>query len=159
MGYPGSNEAALAVSKGEMDAIYVSDTSANNYVKAGLNRAIATMGRDKSRFFPNLPTIFESVPLNAEQTWLFDYRATIENLGRILITSPGLPPARLAYMQEAVRKALTDPTLVAEGEKTQRYIDFIDADKTRKATLSAISDLTPEQRNKIVQVLTVAEQK
>jgi tripartite-type tricarboxylate transporter receptor subunit TctC len=159
LGYPGSNEAALAVSKGEMDAIYVSDTSANNYVKAGLNRAIATMGRDKSRFFPNLPTIFESVPLNAEQTWLFDYRATIENLGRILITSPGLPPARLAYMQEAVRKALTDPTLVAEGEKTQRYIDFIDADKTRKATLSAISDLTPEQRNKIVQVLTVAEQK
>ena len=99
------------------------------------------------------------MPLNAEQTWLFDYRATIENLGRILITSPGLPPARLAYMQEAVRKALTDPTLVAEGEKTQRYFDFIDADKTRKATLSAISDLTPEQRKKIVQVLTVAEQK
>ena len=159
IGYPGSNEAALAVSKGEMDSIYVSDTSANNYVKAGQNRAVATMGRDKSRFFPNLPTIFEAVKLDAEQTWLFDFRATVENLGRILIAPPGLAPARLAYMQDAVRKALTDPELVAEGEKTQRYVDFVDAEKTRQAALSAVTNLTPEQRKKVVQLLTVAEQK
>ena len=43
LGYKGSNEAALAVTKGEMDAIYVSDTSANNYVKAGQGKAVATM--------------------------------------------------------------------------------------------------------------------
>ncbi len=159
IGYPGSNEAALAVSRGEMDSIYVSDTSANNYVKAGQNRAVATMGRDKSRFFPNVPTIFEALKLDAEQTWLFDFRATVENLGRILIAPPNLPPARLAYMQEAVRKALNDPVLVAEGEKTQRYIDYVDANATRDATLKAVTNLTPEQRKKVVQLLTVAEQK
>ncbi len=159
IGYPGSNEAAAAVAKGEMDSVYVSDTSANNYVKAGNNRAVATMGREKSRFFPNLPTIFEALKLNEEQTWLFDYRATVENLGRILIASPGLPPARLAFMQEAVKKALTDPVLVADGEKTQRYIDFVDAEKTRKAMLQAVSDLTPDQRKKVIQLITTHEQK
>ena len=59
MGYPGSNEAALAVGKGEMDAIYVSDTSANNYVKparaarsppwAARNRASSPTRRRSSR--------------------------------------------------------------------------------------------------------------
>jgi tripartite-type tricarboxylate transporter receptor subunit TctC len=128
-------------------------------VKAGSNRAVATMGREKSRFFPNTPTIFEAVKLDAEQTWLFDYRATVENLGRILIAPPGLPPARLAHMQEAVRKALTDPALIAEGEKTQRYVDFVDADKTRAAMLAAVTNLTPEQKKKVVQLIMNAEQK
>ena len=42
LGYPGSNEAALAVSRGEMDAMYVTDTSANDYVQSGE----APCGRD-----------------------------------------------------------------------------------------------------------------
>ena len=159
MGYPGSNEIALAVAKNEMDSVYVSDTSANNYVKAGGVRPVASMSRERSRFFPELPTVFEQIKLDADQSWLFDYRGTVENLGRILITPPNLPPARLAFLQEAVKKALNDPILVAEGEKTQRYIDFLDAEKTRKATLSAVTDLTPEQKKRIVQLLTTAEQK
>ena len=40
MGYGASNEAAAAIAKGEMDSLYVSDTSANNYVKAQNARAI-----------------------------------------------------------------------------------------------------------------------
>ena len=39
MGYKSSNEGALAVFRKEMDALFVSDTSANAYVKAGTNRA------------------------------------------------------------------------------------------------------------------------
>jgi tripartite-type tricarboxylate transporter receptor subunit TctC len=157
MGYPGSNEAALAVTKGEMDAIYVSDTSANNYVKAGQNKAVATMARKKSRFFPNQPTIFEAVNLTPDQQWLFDFRANVEDLGRILVVPPGVPPARLAFMQEAVKKALTDPALVAEGEKSQRYIGYEDAETTRKRTLAVVTELTPEQRARVKGILTHAQ--
>ena len=35
LGYKGSNDAALAVSRGEMDALYVTDTSANHYAAVG----------------------------------------------------------------------------------------------------------------------------
>jgi tripartite-type tricarboxylate transporter receptor subunit TctC len=157
MGYKGSNEAAFAVTKGEMDAIYVSDTSANNYVKAGQNRAIATMARERSRFFPDIPTIFEAVKLDAEQEWLFDFRATLENLGRIIVTPPNLPPARLAYLQAAVKKALTDPALIAEGEKSQRYIDFVDAETTRKSTMKVVADVTPEQKERVKKIVTVKQ--
>ena len=92
MGYPGSAEAALAVAKGEMDAIYVSDTSANNYVKAGQNKPVATIARKRSRFFPDQMTIFEAVKLTQDQEWLFDFRSNVEDLGRILVVPPNLPP-------------------------------------------------------------------
>jgi tripartite-type tricarboxylate transporter receptor subunit TctC len=157
MGYPGSNEAALAVSKGEMDAIYVSDTSANDYVRAGQERAVATMGRKKSRFFPDTPTIFEALKLTPDQEWLFDFRATVEALGRILVVPPNLPPARLAYLQAAVKKALSDPQLIAEGERTERYVDYLDAEQTRAATLKVVDSITPEQRQRVKAVLTKTE--
>jgi tripartite-type tricarboxylate transporter receptor subunit TctC len=155
MGYGGSNQAALAVTKGEMDSIYVSDTSANNYVKSGQNRAVATMARKRSRFFPDTPTIFEAMKLNADQAWLFDFRTNIEDLGRILVVPPGMSPSRLAFMQAAVKKALTDPDVIAEGERTQRYIDFQDAETTRKRTLAVVADVTPEQKKRVNEILSL----
>ena len=159
LGYPGSNEAALAVAKDEMDMIYVSDTSANNYVKAGQNRALATMGRVKSRFFPELPTIFEALKVSPEGAALFDFHSTAENLGRILVAPPGMAPERLAYLQKAIAVALCDPALVTEGERTQRYVDFIDAEHTRKATLSVVSDIKPELKKKMIAIIASAEKK
>jgi tripartite-type tricarboxylate transporter receptor subunit TctC len=154
IGYKGSSEAALAVTRGEMDSIYVSDTSANNYVKSGQNKAVATMGRKKSRFFPDLPTVFEQVQLSPEQVWWFDFRATVDDLGRILVTPPNVPPARLAFLQDAVKKVLTDPELIAEGEKSQRYIDYQDPATTKKKIDDAVGNLTPAQRAEIKQVLS-----
>jgi tripartite-type tricarboxylate transporter receptor subunit TctC len=159
LGYPGSNEAALAVAKGEMDMIYVSDTSANNYVKAGQNKAVATMGRVRSRFFPDTPTIFEAVKLSPEQAQIFDFHSTAENLGRILVAPPDLPAERLAALRNAVRTALSDPALVAEGEKTQRYVDYIGAEETRKATVSVVVDPTPQQKKRMMEIIAKAEKK
>lgn len=153
IGYKGSNEAALAVSRGEMDAIYVSDTSANNYVKSGQNLAVANMGRSKSRFFPNLPTIFEAVKLDKKAQWWFDFRSTVDDLGRILVAPPNLPKDRLAFLQAAVKKTLTDPELIAQGQKSQRYIDFLDPEETLTKIKSAVGNLTPEQRADIKRVV------
>jgi tripartite-type tricarboxylate transporter receptor subunit TctC len=139
-----------------MDAIYVSDTSANNYVKSGQTKAVATMARKKSRFFPNQPTIFEAVKLTPDQEWLFDFRAAVEDLGRILVVPPGVPPARLAVLHTAVKKALTDPDLIAEGEKSQRYVDYEDAETTRKRANAVVTELTPEQKARVKGILSRA---
>ena len=156
LGYKGSADATLAVMRGEMDAIYVSDTSALNYVKSKQGIALATMGRKKSRFFPSEPTIFEAAKLDADQQWLFDFRSAVEDLGRILLTTPGVPAARLAVLQAAVKATLTDPKVVAEGEKSRRYIDFIDAAGTRKNALTVVNDVTPAQKKRIQDILAMA---
>jgi tripartite-type tricarboxylate transporter receptor subunit TctC len=153
MGYGASNEAAAAVAKGEMDSLYVSDTSANSYVKSGSARAIGVMGRKRSRFFPEITTVFEQMSLTPEQAWWFDLHSSIENLGRILCVPPGMPADRLAYMQAAVKKMLTEPSLIAEGEKTQRYIDFVGPEETRQAAIKVVSSVTPEQKQRIKQII------
>jgi tripartite-type tricarboxylate transporter receptor subunit TctC len=155
MGYPSSGEAALAVSRGEMDAMAISDISAHQFVAAGQARAIATMGRRKSRLFPDTPTIFESATLTSDQAWLFDFHDTLEDLGRILITPPNLPPARLAFLQSAVKLALNDPALIAEGERTERPVVYTGAEANRKAATEVVDAITPEQRQRVKSILTL----
>ncbi|MGE5539715.1 MAG: Bug family tripartite tricarboxylate transporter substrate binding protein [Gemmatimonas sp.] len=154
MGYKSSSEGALAIARGEMDALYVSDTSANNYVKAGHNKAIATVGRARSQFFPDVPTVFESMKLTPEQTYWMELRANVDALGRILVTTPGIPRDRLAYLKAAVEKVLTDPAVIAEGDKTQRYVAFEDDETTRQRALSVIANTTPERKVAIKDVVT-----
>ena len=153
MGYKGSNDAGLAVTRREMDAIYVSDTSANNYVRSNDMAAVANMSRKRSRFFPDLPTVFDAVKMSKEDEWLMDFHGAMEDLGRILVTPPKMPPARLAYLQGVVKDALADPQLRADGEKSQRYVDYIDAEGTMKAVRAAITDITPEQKKRVQALL------
>jgi tripartite-type tricarboxylate transporter receptor subunit TctC len=104
-GYKGSAEAGLAVMRGEMDALYMAESSANNFVKAKQNWALATMSRVKSRFFPDRPTIYETAKMDADGLWVMDFLANVEKLGRVLLAPPGIPAARLAYLQAATRSS------------------------------------------------------
>lgn len=149
IGFKSTSEVALALARGEADAIYTSDPAAINYVKAGTARAVATMARIRSVFFPDLPTIFEAVALKPEQQWWFDFRSNVDNLGRILIVPPGMAEARLAFMRQATRQALTDPALIAEGKRTQRLVDFQDPETAMRMAISVVGSLTPEQRQSI----------
>jgi arginine/ornithine N-succinyltransferase beta subunit len=65
---------------------------------------------------------------------------------------------RLDFLQKAIATALRDPVLLAEGERTQRYVDFIDAENTRKATLSVVA-VSPDMKKKILAIIASAEKK
>ena len=156
LGYKGSNDAALAVSRGEMDALYVTDTSANTYVQSNGLIPLVTVGRNRSRFFPNLPTIFEATSLNADQQWVFDFRHLAQSLGRILVVPPGMTESRLAFLEAATAKAVRDPSFLAEGEKRQLYTDYVDAAGTRKNATGIVTAVSPEQRKLVQDILAKA---
>ena len=145
-GYKGSADAALALARGEIDSLYVSDTSANNYVSGKNAKPILTLSTDKSRFFPNLPTVFEAIKLTPEQKWWFEFRETLDDLGRILVAPPGLPKDQLAFLQQAVKKVLTDKDVLAEGEKSKRYIGFEEPATVQKMVSTVLTSITPQQK-------------
>ena len=153
LGYKGTADIALAIERKEMDAMYVSDTSANLYVRSGQNHAVATMARNRSQFFPDTPTIYELVTLNAEQEWWFDFRSTLDALGRVLVTTPGVPPDRLAYLQNAVGTIVKNPKLLAEADKSQRYIIYRDPAAAQQAIERVINAPTPAQRAEIKEIV------
>lgn len=122
IGYKNSKESALAVIRGEVESLVVSDSSATKYTKAGDLVAIAAIGRDRSRFFPDVPTIFEQVALTDDQAWWLDYYQKISGIGRVLVAPPAVPEDRIAFLRWAFDGILSDPAVIAEGKAVKRYI-------------------------------------
>ncbi len=151
--YKGSSEIALALARGEMDALYITDLSARAYIEAGQAVAVATLARTRSRHLPETPTIFEVLTLSPEQTFWLDFRTTLESLGRILVAPPKIPADRLTFLQMAVERALRQPALVAQGEKAQRPIDLATASETLERTQRVISRMTSQQKAKVKTVV------
>jgi tripartite-type tricarboxylate transporter receptor subunit TctC len=156
LGYKGSNDAALAVARGEMDALFVTDTSASSYVKSHGLVPLVTIGRNRSRFFPGLPTVFEAAELNAEQKWLFNFRHQVQSLGRILVVPPGMTDRRLAVLEAAVAKAVSDPAFLAEGEKRQLPTDYVNAANTHKNATTIVRTMTAPQRKLVQDIIAGA---
>ena len=152
-GYSGSNQAALALTTGEMDAMFQAESSAGHFVKSGEAVALATMSRTRSRLFPDHPTIFEAAELTPDQAWYFDFYDTISNLGRIMIVPPSTPPARLAYLQAAMKETLHNPQLIADGERAERYVEYLDPDSTLANARKVISEPTPDQKRRVLDII------
>ena len=60
-----------------------------------------------------------------------------------------MPTARLAFLQEAVKETLHNPQLIADGERTERIIEYLDPVSTQKNALKVVSNVTPEQRKRV----------
>ena len=153
LGYRGSAEIALALQRGEADALYVSDGSAATYDRSGQARALAVSSRQRSKLLPEIPTMYEAMKLSAEQEWWLDFRSSINDMGRILVTSPGTPAERLAFLRAAIARVLTSPEVIAEGEKTQRYIDFRDGETAARIAQKVIGSTTAEQKARVREVV------
>jgi tripartite-type tricarboxylate transporter receptor subunit TctC len=67
---------------------------------------------------------------------------------------PGIPPARLAYLQAAVKETLHNPQLIAEGEKMERIIEYLDPAATHKNVVLVVGDVTPDQKARVVKLLS-----
>jgi tripartite-type tricarboxylate transporter receptor subunit TctC len=153
MGYRTTNDAALALARGEAEAMITNESSAYNYMKGESVRPVAAMSTKRSRFFPDTPTVFETPGLSEDGKFWLNLRTNIDVFGRILIAPPGLSNERLAFMQDATRKALTDPDMIAEGEKSMRYIEYQDAAQIRQLEQDIFKQLTPsltERMNAVI---------
>ncbi|MCD6073689.1 MAG: extra-cytoplasmic solute receptor family protein [Rhodospirillales bacterium] len=152
-GYNGSAQAALALARGEVDAMYVSDTSAASYVKSGGAKPILAVSDERSPFFPDVPTVFEALKLTPEQKWWFEFRSAIDDIQRMMAMPPNVPADRLAHMRKVVAKVLTDPAVIAEGEKTGRPIKFRNPAAVEKMINTVLVSGTPAQKEKAREVI------
>ena len=64
-----------------------------------------------------------------------------------------IPPARLAYLQAVVKETLHNPQLIAEGERMERIIEYVDPASTHKNVVSVVSGISPEQKARVLRLL------
>lgn len=153
VGYKGSRAASLALTRGEIDAYYVSDSSAYKYVKAKAAKPVVIFGPTKSIFFPDVKSIFDVAKVDERGKWLIAYHNNLESIGRILAGPPGIPADRLALLRKMAEDVLTDPKFVAEAKSKKRDILFSDAAKTEKA-VKAVLSISPERKKLATTLIT-----
>ena len=72
------------------------------YEKGQQGRVIAMAARKRSALLPDVPTLYEALKLDKEQEWWLDFRAELNEYGRVLLTMPGIPADRLAYLRASI---------------------------------------------------------
>jgi tripartite-type tricarboxylate transporter receptor subunit TctC len=152
-GYKGSKEAGLAVMNGEVDALAISDGSGNDYAQGGRTKVIATIGHERSVFKPDIPTVYEMFQLAADRKWWLDFRLTIKAYGRVMVAPPDLPADRREYLQQVWRDILTDPEVIAEGERTQRPLSYLSPAKLNEIIRDLLHALPADRVKDVNEVI------
>ena len=156
-GYSGSSEVALAVVRGEVDGIVVSNSSASNYVGSGDEGMVAVAAFSRTRdqtFFPEVPTIFEVAEMTDEGEWWIDFRLSITEVGRTFVTSGDVEPDKVAYLRKVLQEILTDEEFIAMANGRSRPINYMSAEQQEKLVQSIFSGLTEQRIQEIKHVLT-----
>ena len=53
-----------------------------------------------------------------------------------------------------MKETLHIPQLIAEGEKMERIIEYVDPAATLKDVVAVVGDVTPEQKARVVKLLS-----
>lgn len=134
IGYPSSKEFTMAAVRGESDGTVLTEDSAARFSVNGQLRPIVTTGREKSGLLPDVPTAFEAAKIDAEGAWWLDFRDDVRKLGRLIVTTPGTPPERLAYLRKSLKELETDPAIMKVFEAKNQPLRYA----------------TPEEMSKII---------
>jgi len=53
----------------------------------------------------------------------------------------------------AIKETLHNPQLIAEGERTERIIEYLDPESTLKNAQTIVTNVTPEQKKRVQTIL------
>lgn len=122
--YKGTSELTLAVDSGQVMA-GVNSTGFGPAVDAGRLRLLATFGAQRSKRWPQVPTLRE---LGFDIVAMSPYG---------LAGPRGLPPNVVAVLHDAFKKALFDPQFGQEIAKYDQEVDYLGSDDYARACREA----------------------
>jgi tripartite-type tricarboxylate transporter receptor subunit TctC len=125
-GYAGTSEILLAMERGEVDIVGAyglpgMQASHPDWI-AGRGAVFlyqAALKRDP--LIPNTPTLPE-LALTDEGRQVLRAASSTGEIGRAILTTPGVPPARLAALRAAFNAMLADPDFLAECKRRQLIV-------------------------------------
>lgn len=154
IGYPSSKEFTLAAIRGETDGTVLTEESALRFSRNGQLRPIAVTGREKSSLAPDLPTVFEATKVDAQAAWWLDFRDDLRKVGRIIVTTPGMPPARQTFLEETLRAVATDPEIMAAFQAKEMPLRYAPPAEVNGLIKKMLSELPEAKVAEIRHVIT-----
>ena len=136
IGYPGGNDINLAMEKGEVGGRgsnswaswksghpeWIADKKINILVQIGLKRAAD---------LADVPLMSELAKTD-EDRQILTFISSDMGISRAFVTTPGVPPERLAALRKAFMETMKDPDFLAEAAKTKMDISPSSGEEAQK---------------------------
>lgn len=153
-GYSGQ-EGDLAMMRGEVHGQVGSWDSMRGMVERGEAVPLVIIGKARLKEQPNVPLLSELAPAAMKE--VVALMGSQAMLSRPIAGPPGMEPTRAQTLQDAFRKALADPDLLANAQKAKLPIDFMDGPETAAVVKDAMNQ--PEDVIKLLKEVTAPAKK
>lgn len=151
MGYRGSNEAMLAMERGETEGHSTSwdalSTAHPEWIRNGDVRIPVQFALGRSRDMPDVPTALEFAKTDEQRVILETVLAASE-VGAAFFTAPGTPADRVEILRRAFDATMQDPEFRAEAAKVRVSYGPLNGEALQKL-VAKVSDLSPELTEKV----------
>jgi tripartite-type tricarboxylate transporter receptor subunit TctC len=126
-GYSGTTDIQLALERGEVDILPAYGlpgilVSKPGWINSGEAVFLYQAALKRHRLLPNAPTLPELAVDDEGRAVLHAIASTAE-IGRSIITTPGVPADRLTALRTAFQAMLSDPEFITTAEKRNLMID------------------------------------
>ena len=126
-GYSGTIDILLAMERGEVDIVGAYGlpgilVSHPGWVQRGEATILYQASVKRSRLLPDVPTLPE-LAQSDEGREVLHAAASTGDIGRSILTTPGVPPERLAVLRSAFQAMLNDPAFLAACAKRNLMVE------------------------------------
>jgi tripartite-type tricarboxylate transporter receptor subunit TctC len=122
-GYPGTNEQALSMERGETEGYcgISYSTIKTRYAKWLADKSINIIVQNATERHPDLPDVplITELANSPEQKQIIRLIVATQSMARPFVAPPGIPADRAAALQRAFELTMRDPEFLAEAEKTK----------------------------------------
>jgi tripartite-type tricarboxylate transporter receptor subunit TctC len=151
MGYKGSNEAMLAVERGEVEGHSTSWTALKvahpDWIRDKSVMILVQFALKRHPELPDVPTAVDLARNDGERTIL---RAILNatEIGTAFFTAPAVPANRIAALRRAFDETMKDPELRSEAQKMNVAVSPLAGEELQKL-VAEVSDLSPALLEKV----------
>jgi tripartite-type tricarboxylate transporter receptor subunit TctC len=151
MGYRGSNEAMLAMERGEVEGHSTSWTALKvahpDWVRDKSINVLVQYALKRHAELSDVPTVIE-LARNDEERAILGAVMNATEVGTAFFTTPGVPADRLQALRRAFDAAMKDPELLAEAEKLKLAVNPLTGEDLQKLVVE-VSNLPPALLEKV----------
>jgi tripartite-type tricarboxylate transporter receptor subunit TctC len=151
MGYKGSNEAMLAVERGEVEGHSTSWTALKvahpDWIRDKNVTVIVQFALKRHPELPDVPTAID-LARNDEERQILRAVMNATEVGTAFFTTPGAPADRVTALRRAFDAAMKDPELLSEAGKMNVGVSPMPGEELQKL-VAEVSDLPPALLEKV----------
>jgi len=150
-GYETSNEVAIAILRGELDAATGSYSSVISAVQNGDMVAVAQYGDLKMPDIAKVPHVANLPVKRKDGKDLLSIVFALNDVGRAIVAPPGVPPDRAKFLEDALKKTLDDPNFRKIAEKQQMEIVYLPGAKAKQVAQKGLA-ISPALKKELLEV-------